>query len=278
MPDPTPASATSKEPETPVTPAATVTPAAVTPEPAKPASPVSTTPPAAKSSIISDAGKDPTKVGADGKPVPAAVAETVEAKAAREATEADNKRIMEADEKTLTADELAKKADLVKAAEEAKNKTVPDKYDIKVPDGMTLDETVLAEFTPLAKELNLTNEGVQKLADFQAKFVAKQMTSAQQTQQKAFETYVDNITKESVEFFGTKLEAELPYVAKGRDNFADAEVMELLEATGLSNHKAFIKMFAKMGRTVSEDRLVEGRAAVQGDTRTDGQVIYAKDK
>lgn len=221
------------------------------------------------SSIISDAGKVVTPA--------AKVEESPEAKAAAELiakTEAENKRLIEADDKTLTAEELAKKQELVKAQDEAKAKTVPDKYEIKAPEGMTLDEAVLEKFTPIAKELGLTNDQVQKLANFQA----EQIKTAQTTQQSNFDAFVERTKTEAVEFFGSKLAAELPYVAKGRDTFADAEVMDILDTTGFSNHKAFIAMFAKMGRAVSEDKLVEGKPAVPADTRSDGQIMYAKDK
>lgn len=245
------------------------------PEAAKAPSPVSTT----KPSIISDAGKPATA----SKPVePAKEVETPEAKAAREAIETENKRIMDADEKTLTSEELTKKAEIVKAAEEAQKaadaKTVPDKYDIKVPDGMTLDAAVLEEFTPIAKELGLTNDAVQKLADFQVKQIQKISTAAQAAQKQAFESFIETTTKESVDFFGAKLDGMLPYVAKGRDQFANEGVMAKLEATGLSNDKDFILMFDKMGRTVSEHKLVDGKPVAGTDQRTPGSIIYGKDK
>lgn len=151
---------------------------------------------------------------------------------------------------------------------------VPEKYEVKVPDGMTLDAGLLEKFTPIAKELGLTNDQVQKLADFQA----QQITQSQQAQAKAFNDFKDTTRQAAVDFFGNKLEAELPYVAKGRDQFADAEVMDLLEATGLSNHKAFISMFAKMGRSVSEHKLVDGKPASPEETRSPGSILYDKKK
>lgn len=207
-------------------------------------SPVSTT---KTTSIISDAGKTPaTDASKDGK----SILDGAKAEGTEVAKEGEAKKEGEAD------------------------KTVPEKYDIKAPEGMTLDEKVLEEFTPIAKELGLSNEQVQKLADFEAQRTVK----AQQAQTDGFNKFVEDTKAESIKFFGPKLEAELPFVAKGRDNFADAEVMDLLERTGLSNHKAVIKMFAKMGRAVSEDKLVEGKNITQEDTRTPGQIIYAKDK
>ena len=213
-------------------------------EPAKAAEPAKAEPTkeeAKKTSIISDAGKvaEP-KLDKDGKPIPEAKAGEDKAK---------------------------------KEGEPAKT-GVPEKYEIKAPEGMTLDETKISEFTPIAKELGLTNEGLQKLVDYQAKQIAK----ATEAQAQAFEDFKTNTQKEAVEFFGPKLEAELPYVAKARDNFFSKETMDLLEATGLTNHKSVIADFAKIGRAFAEDKLVEGKAAAPEDTRTPGQIIYGKDK
>lgn len=229
------------------TPAPAAAPAA-TPEAAKPAAPaapaksgpVSTVKP---TSIISDAGK------------PAA---------------AEPKSIIDG-AKAPEAAEAAKPGDPAKPADPAAP-VVPEKYEIKAPEGMTLDEATLEKFTPIAKELGLSNDQVQKLANFQA----EQVKGAQEAQKAAFNSFVENAKRESTEFFGAKLADELPFVAKGRDMFADSEVMDLLEATGLSNHKSFIKMFAKMGRTVSEQPLVDGKSGVAKPEMSDGQILYQK--
>lgn len=212
---------------------------ATTPE-AKPAetgpkSPVSTT----KPSLLSEAGKTQTTTTETAKP-------TVEA-----------------------GKEVAKEGE----AEPAKP-TVPEKYEVTAPEGMPVDEAVLAEFTPIAKEIGLTNEQVQKLANFQA----SQIVKAQEFQKSSFETFVANTEKETRDFYGAKLDGELTYVAKGRDQFADKDVIAMLDATGLGGHKAFIGMFAKMGRAISEQKLVEGKSDNAQDTRSDGQIIYSKDK
>jgi hypothetical protein len=169
--------------------------------------------------------------------------------------------------------EVAKEG-AVKTEGEPAKPVVPEKYEVKAPDGITLDEAMLEKFTPIAKELGLSNEQVQKLADFQA----TQIVSAQAAQKQAFETFVQQTEKETIDFYGNKLDAELIDVAKGRDQFADQAVLDMLEATGLASHKSFIGMFGRIGRAISEHKLVEGKTAVAEDTRTDGQVIYAKDK
>lgn len=249
-------------------------PAAVTPA-AKPAatSPVSTTKPA---SIVADAGKD-SAADASKSIVDGAKAESPEEKAAREVVETENKRLLAADDKTLSAEDLTKKQALVqKQADDAKAaaaKAVPEKYDIKAPEGMTLDTVALEKFTPIAKELGLSNDQVQKLADFQA----EQTKAALQAQADNFNKFLEDTKAETKTFFGTKLSGELKFVAKARDMFIDKDAMELLETTGLANHKAIITMLSKIGRAVSEDKLVDGKSSV-GEQRSDAQIIYAKDK
>lgn len=207
---------------------------------AQPASPVSTVKPA---SILSDAGKTPA---------------------------ADASK----DGKSILDGAKAEGQDPAKTdAPQAEKPAVPEKYEIKAPEGMTIDESILEKFTPIAKELGLSNEQVQKLAEFQA----TQITEAQKAQESNFTKFVDDTKAESIKFFGDKLQAELPYIAKGRDAFASSEVMDLLEKTGLSNHKAVLSMFAKLGRTVSEDKLVDGKGKLPQNTKTDGQIIYGPD-
>jgi len=47
---------------------------------------------------------------------------------------------------------------------DAKPEGPPEKYEFQLPDGMELDQEALAEFDPIARELNLNNEQAQKLA------------------------------------------------------------------------------------------------------------------
>ena len=209
-------------------------------EPAKAPSPVSTT----KPSIISDAGKPPATAASTDKSI--------------------------IDGAKTEGEEVAKKEGEADPSKPA----IPEKYEIIAPEGMTLDEAKIAEFTPIAKELGLTNEGVQKLVDYQAKQIEKNVSA----QAQAFEDFKSNTRNEAVEFFGPKLAGELPYVAKARDSFFSKETVELLEAAGLTNHKSVISDFAKIGRAFSEDKLVEGKTVTPEDTRSAGQIIYAKNK
>lgn len=65
-----------------------------------------------------------------------------------------------------------------KGEEDADQPTVPEAYDLAMPEGMQVDEQMLEAVTPIAKELGLSNEGLQKLADAYAQRVNAQTTAA----------------------------------------------------------------------------------------------------
>lgn len=59
--------------------------------------------------------------------------------------------------------------DEVEAIGPAPAEAAPEHYEIAAPQGMALDEAMLAEFTPVARELGLGNEQAQALADAYAR-------------------------------------------------------------------------------------------------------------
>jgi hypothetical protein len=198
-------------------------------------SPVSTTPPA---SLLDDAGK----------PEP----------------EAANDNLL---------DEAKAEGEAEKPKTEAKSPTaptVPEKYDIKLPEGVTLDPAELESFTPLAKELGLSNEQAQKVVDFEAARMQK-FEAAQQAQ---FEKIQNDFKAETLKEYGPKWKEEQVYVAKGRDAFADADVRAILAKAGIQNEKSVIRMFAKIGREISEAKMVEGAKGVPLDARSAADLLY----
>ncbi|RPH41491.1 MAG: hypothetical protein EHM87_19600, partial [Burkholderiales bacterium] len=78
----------------------------------------------------------------------------------------EEKRLLETPEDKLNDADKVKKAELVKTKEvEAKSKVVPEKYEIKVPEGMTLDQAFLDKVTPVFKKHNVTQAAAQEIAD-----------------------------------------------------------------------------------------------------------------
>lgn len=149
---------------------------------------------------------------------------------------------------------------------EEKKSVVPEKYDFKFPEGVTLDEATLALVSPEFKALGLDNTQAQKLVDLQMK-----LTKANEDAHiQAWDQFVEGQKKESKEYFGTKLPEVMRNVARARDTFISKTMQEKLNVSGFSNDKDFLETLDKIGRVIGEGKFVSGKqsAPAKGDGST----------
>lgn len=143
---------------------------------------------------------------------------------------------------------------------------VPEKYEFKLPEGVTLDEASMALIAPEFKALGLDNAQAQKLVDLQLK-----LTKANEdTHVQAWDQFVENQKKEAKEYFGTKLPEVMRNVARARDTFISKTMQEKLNVAGFSNDKDFLETLDKVGRVIGEGKFVSGKqsAPAKGDGTT----------
>lgn len=132
---------------------------------------------------------------------------------------------------------------------------VPEAYELKMPDGVALDQEAATEFTAIAKELKLDQATAQKFADVGAKMAQRQADN----HAKLVESWTESV-KTDKEIGGDKLAENLGIARKALDTFGTPELKDVLNATGFGNHPAVIKAFYKIGQAISEDRFVTGGA------------------
>lgn len=141
---------------------------------------------------------------------------------------------------------------------EQKQEGAPEKYEFKPAEGQEIDAAALEQFEPIARELNLTNEQAQKMVDL---YGTKIMPMVQQQQveawQKTTEQWAADV-KADKEIGGDKLTANLSAAQRALEQFGDPELKEYLDSTGLGNHPALVKAFIKVGKAISEDKVVTG--------------------
>lgn len=157
-------------------------------------------------------------------------------------------------------------------SQEQKPEGAPDKYEFSAGEGVELDSAALADFEPVARELNLTNEQAQKLVDAYPKIlegVQQRQTEAWQAQTEEWAATV----KADKEIGGDKLTANIGVAQRALDQFGTPELKEYLNATGLGNHPDLVKTFVKIGKAMSEDGMVSGGNTGQ---RSAAEVLYGK--
>lgn len=200
------------------------------------------------------------------------VEETPEQKTAREANEvatnAENKRLLEADDKTLKPEELAKKQGLVKAVDALKASVVPEKYEVKL-DGVEVDATMLDALSPVFKDMKLTQGQVQKLAEAYAPVIKAQVEGQQKAAIDAWNKQGDDWKAESVKMLGANAKTEMAFAAKFMDRFGGKvvegqdgkktnELRVLMQDTKIGNNPVMLAAIIAAGKLLGEDKFVEG--------------------
>lgn len=144
----------------------------------------------------------------------------------------------------------------------------PEKYEFKPPEGQEYDDQVLGAYSEIAKELNLTQEGAQKLLDK----VGPVMQQRQLERLEAVRAEWAETSKTDKEFGGEKLVENLGVARGFLDKFATPEFRQFVKLSGLGNHPEFIRMAYRAGKAVSPDNIVNG----EGGTKTkDGPLNLA---
>lgn len=163
------------------------------------------------------------------------------------------------------ATEAAKSAEAAKAAEGAVAQ-VPEKYDFKVPEGMTLDTALVAKVEPIFKELKLTQEGAQKLVDSFAEYRKADAQAQTDAWAKTQQEWIASL-KDDKDFGGTNFDANL---GKAQTAVALLEgkvpgFRDMLKATGMDNNPHMVRGFAELGKMMAEDKFETGQGSAKAD-------------
>ncbi len=151
----------------------------------------------------------------------------------------------------------------------------PEEYaDFTVPEGMTLTESI-EDLKAFAKEKNLSQEETQKLVDMGTR-VAQRTETRYREQITAVQAKWTEDSKVDKEFGGDALNESVAVARKALDTFGTPELSAMLHESGLGNHPEVIRLLYRMGKAVSEDRLVPGTKKPEGAGKTAADTFYDK--
>ncbi len=149
---------------------------------------------------------------------------------------------------------------------EVKPEGAPEAYDLKVPEGMTLDSEMLDKYTPVFKELGLTNEAAQRLADIQIQ--------AQQEALVAQHTNWVQAVKSDPEMGGRNFESTKENAQSAIARFASPKLKLFYEQTGLGSHPEEMRAWSKVGAAMAEPKIVQGLAGAPARDKTLAEKMY----
>ncbi|MDR3436238.1 hypothetical protein [Telmatospirillum sp.] len=145
---------------------------------------------------------------------------------------------------------------------------MPEVYDIKATEGHELNPELIAEATPILKELGVSQEGAQKLADFFAKQSAAVVEKLFNDQRAVrAEWAAEAKTFLDAQPGGLK-QAKADLVSAKNALFANADgtpnadkiakFNQFMDMTGAGDNPLFIEAFTKMAKSFAEGRPVRG--------------------
>jgi len=140
----------------------------------------------------------------------------------------------------------------------------PEEYaEFTMPEGVEVDKKILDQFTPLAKDMNLSQEQAQKMVDLYA-------SKAAEAQQQAVKALIDQRVNWRKEVKSDpNWEENVGFARKAIDKFADDDARALLTSkeSWLGDNPAILRFLEKIGRATAEDPFIEGK----GDGRPTGK-------
>ena len=150
-----------------------------------------------------------------------------------------------------------------KNAGEAKGDAKP-KLDLKAPEGVTLDKGMMEKFIPLAEKFGMSQEAAQEFLNLGA-----EMTKS--IEQRGADAWTKTVSdweaavKADPDVGGAKLKESVGFAAKGARTLGGAELIKVLDDTGLANNPVVFKALVKAGRSMSEDKAQGGAASSTGE-------------
>lgn len=172
------------------------------------------------------------------------------------------------------APEPKKEGEAAKPKEGGDKPGVPEKYELKLPENSLLDPSRLEKIAAVAKERGLSNEAAQALVDHESQAVADFQKAQLEGLKKTSEKWVEEL-KADKEFGGEAFSKTAEAAKRVVARFGDQQFREALESTGLGNHPALVRVFARIGKAMSEDQFVQPGAAPASPMRIEDR-FYGK--
>lgn len=186
------------------------------------------------------------------------------------AKEPESKETSESEAKAEVNDEPAKEGEASKEAEPEKEVS----YDLKLNEESVLHESVVESIKEFAKENGLTNEAAQKMLDQQNGLMDNFVKQQQEQWDQQVDSWVDEL-KNDPEYGGDKFNETTEYARRTFSRFAPESFVELINETGYGNHPELVKLFARIGREMEEDRIVT--STKPGNSQVDfAEKFYSK--
>lgn len=218
--------------------------------------------------VVGDAAAVPP---ADAPPAatPPADAPPVDAKPAEKKITATS--ALDDDLEDLPEDKPAEE-DAKPAEEEAKAEPVFKAEELKMPEGVSLDQATMDKFAPILNELGLPAEKAQPLVDAYI-----EMRKAEVTEFEAGQIQMKKMSMDDPDIGKAQWKDTITKARKAIDVYGNQDFKELLGLSGIANHPSTLRFLRQVGATAMDDTPVSSEVAA-GQKRDAVDILYPNQK
>jgi hypothetical protein len=159
--------------------------------------------------------------------------------------------------------------------------TVPEKYDLQIPEESAFDAPFVERFAATAKESQLTQDQAKAVFNSMNKEFVQRLDAVQKDQLKGGSEYDKRLAtwqqqiESDKEIGGANFQNNLALAKRTAATFFEPDVVEWLEQTGFGSHPGVVKAMYKIGKAMGEDKLVHASGATEPEKpKTASQKMY----
>jgi len=149
-------------------------------------------------------------------------------------------------------------------------------YDLKMPEGVPLDEELFKALSPEFKELGLTQGQAQKLVDGYIKAQSGRMQGQGESFTEITQGWIEE-AKADKEIGGDKWEATVSTARRAVEQFGTGQLRDYLTQSGAGNHPEVIRFMAKVGAMIGEDKPPQGGTSGNGRPIEAAHLLFSND-
>ena len=157
--------------------------------------------------------------------------------------------------KSEAVDESKKAETETKTPPEPKT-VVPEKYDLKLPEGSTLDAGHIEKVATFAKESGLSNVQAQAILERESQAVTTYVDSQKEQLKQKAEDWIED-GRNDKEIGGEAFAQNVELSKRVLQRFGSEAFGKTLTETGLGNHPEMVRVFTRIGKAMAEDKLVQ---------------------
>lgn len=150
---------------------------------------------------------------------------------------------------------------------------VPEKYDLKLPEGSLLDASTVDRISAYAKEKGLSNEAAQEKLDGEHKAVTS-YHEAQSNHVAEIKAGWRKTAETDKEIGGAAFKENVELAKRALERFGSEKFRSELDETSFGDNPEMIRSWYRVGKAMAEDKLIHSSSKADSSTRTLEEVFY----